>query len=167
MSACSQYSVISAKGVKRVIQTASGRRESNPVYMHPMHAYCRYTTARLSMKPFVGPPGLNRARRRFKRRSTTVRVGVARVSRRKRRVTRTLVYTRYAAADVSHTSGEILFSGCRESNPVYTHPKRAYYRYTTARKKNSSPRVRTIPKVYYGPAKNFIAGYRKILRCTP
>ena len=25
----------------------SGRRESNPVYMHPMHAYYRYTTARV------------------------------------------------------------------------------------------------------------------------
>ena len=79
---------------------------------------------------------------RSKRRSTTVRVGVAHVSSRKRCVTRTGL-TRFAAADVSHTSGGILFSGCRESNPVYTHPKRAYYRYTTARKKNSSPRVCT------------------------
>ena len=26
--------------------TWSGCRELNPVYMHPMHAYCRYTTAR-------------------------------------------------------------------------------------------------------------------------
>ncbi len=25
------------------------------------------------------------------------------------------------------------WSGCWESNPVYTHPKRVYYRYTTAR----------------------------------
>ena len=25
------------------------------------------------------------------------------------------------------------WSGCRELNPVFTHPKRAYYRYTTAR----------------------------------
>ena len=25
----------------------SGRRESNPAFMHPMHVYCRYTTARL------------------------------------------------------------------------------------------------------------------------
>ncbi len=25
----------------------SGCRESNPAYVHPMHAYCRYTTARI------------------------------------------------------------------------------------------------------------------------
>lgn len=28
----------------------SGCRESNPAYIHPMDAYCRYTTARLSEK---------------------------------------------------------------------------------------------------------------------
>jgi len=29
--------------------------------------------------------------------------------------------------------GELLISGCWELNPVNTHPKRVYYRYTTAR----------------------------------
>jgi len=28
---------------------------------------------------------------------------------------------------------DFIHSGCRESNPVYTHPMGAYYRYTTAR----------------------------------
>ena len=28
-------------------------------------------------------------------------------------------------------------SGCRELNPVYTHPKRAYYRYTTPRERRA------------------------------
>ncbi len=36
----------------------SGCRESNPVYMHPMHAYYRYTTARFRIQYFVGPPGI-------------------------------------------------------------------------------------------------------------
>src|SRR3989344_5544550 len=31
----------------RGLNPKSGRRESNPAYMHPMHVYCRYTTARL------------------------------------------------------------------------------------------------------------------------
>ncbi len=30
----------------------SGRRESNPVYIHPMDAYYRYTTARLALHSF-------------------------------------------------------------------------------------------------------------------
>lgn len=28
----------------------SGHRESNPAYVHPMHAYCRYTTPRNSLR---------------------------------------------------------------------------------------------------------------------
>ena len=32
------------------------------------------------------------------------------------------------------------FSGCRELNSVYTHPKRAYYRYTTPRKNLRTPK---------------------------
>src|SRR3989338_2600032 len=57
---------------------------------------------------------------------------------------------------VSHScQGEMLRdSGCRESNSDYMTPSHAYYHYTTARKKSSSPRVRTIPKVYFGPTQN-------------
>gem|GEM_PF-4693289 len=33
------------------------------------------------------------------------------------------------AAPIAH----FVLSGRRESNPVFTHPKRTYYRYTTAR----------------------------------
>ena len=36
----------------------SGCRESNPVYKHPMLAYCRYTTARPARCPSFGPPGI-------------------------------------------------------------------------------------------------------------
>ena len=39
---------------------------------------------------------------------------------------------RFASSCEAHPS---LHSGCWESNPVYTLPKRAYYRYTTARYK--------------------------------
>ncbi len=35
---------------KREYETVSGCRELNPVYMHPMHAYYRYTTARTEAK---------------------------------------------------------------------------------------------------------------------
>jgi hypothetical protein len=35
----------------------SGRRESNPVYIHPMDAYYRHTPARSEMS-CVGPPGI-------------------------------------------------------------------------------------------------------------
>ena len=32
----------------------------------------------------------------------------------------------------------IVLSGCWESNPVYTNPNRAYYRYTTARREEQN-----------------------------
>lgn len=51
---------------------------------------------------------------------------------------------RYAVRQYEHIRGDdgsktlfptrsVIESGCWESNPVYTHPKRAYYRYTTPR----------------------------------
>src|SRR3989344_1014903 len=47
-------------------------------------------------------------------------------------------------------------SGRRESNPVYTHPKRAYYRYTTARhcghNSRSLPLARSRPHLAAAPA---------------
>ncbi len=36
----------------------SGRRESNPLYMTPSHAYYHYTTARDRVMSYVGPPGI-------------------------------------------------------------------------------------------------------------
>lgn len=37
---------------------------------------------------------------------------------------------------------KLTWSGCWESNPVYTNPNRAYYRYTTARCGYSSRKIK-------------------------
>ena len=67
----------------------SGRRESNPVYMHPMHVYCRYTTARneerrenlFSCRPNDGPKGFLTARKIYLRSTNTIQhsVGAPRI----------------------------------------------------------------------------------------
>ena len=42
-----------------LLSVPSGRRESNPLYMTPSHAYYHYTTARILLfQYFVGPPGI-------------------------------------------------------------------------------------------------------------
>ena len=42
-----------------------------------------------------------------------------------------------------------MLSGSRESNPVFTHPKRTYYRYTTPRIKFSTPKRTPAPRHFY------------------
>src|SRR3989344_4284211 len=56
----------------------------------------------------------------------------------------------------SENSQCLTWSGCRESNPVHTHPMRAYYRCTTARL--CQPRRTTARETHLSP--NWAAGLR-------
>ena len=52
----------------------------------------------------------------------------------KRFALRSVIATKIIKNDAPHTPRFLfLWSGCRESNPVYMHPMHAYYHYTTAR----------------------------------
>ena len=110
----SQYSL-----EPRFFHSLSGCRESNSGYKHPMLAYYHYTTSR------IGPPGIL---------STLAAPSRGSVSS---RGSRPRLLTRHRSAlRFRMNSTPVLFSslsGRRESNPVFTHPKRTYYRYTTAR----------------------------------
>ena len=91
----------------------SGCRESNPVYIHPMDAYYRYTTARyLKTEPL------------FDSGSSVTDNFLLKIF---------ATPTHAVALRLLNPNLSKAVCSCLDSNPVYIHPMDAYYRYTTAR----------------------------------
>ena len=71
---------------------------------------------------------------------------------------------RFPAAKQKSAFGALLFlSGCWESNPVYTHPKRAYYRYTTARA--YSPNILLLAEFFFNCPQALGDGMKFLMDC--